>query len=39
MELWTNLHSSTQIKTKYLYVALMCKIPASYGLSWEEMAN
>ena len=39
LELWTNLHPSTQIKAKYRYVALMCKNPTSYGLSWEEMAN
>ena len=39
IEMWTCLHSSTQIKALYLDIASTCQIPAAQGLYWEEMVN
>ena len=36
IELWTNQHSSMQMKEMYPYMALMILIPSSKGFSWKK---
>ena len=39
MELWMNLHSSTQMKEMYPDMAWVVWIPARKRFSWAEMSN